>query len=184
VQFGQAVVEHACLVCAWDPALAASALGVPPPVSSAPDLESVESAQKDPDGRRSFQTSEISDALLRLFDQRDQGPVLPMLRDDVVLRIPATLSYGGEFHGTKAFDEFFSRGIPGGAGVWESFEVHVERVVEADGYLVVQLANRAVPKSTGKAVNLRNLWLFEVVGGRITSAELYADTAAAASLSG
>jgi hypothetical protein len=32
LEFGRAVVAHACLVCAWDPALAASAQGVPPPV--------------------------------------------------------------------------------------------------------------------------------------------------------
>jgi hypothetical protein len=31
--FGRAVVAHACLVCAWDPDLAASAQGVPPPVT-------------------------------------------------------------------------------------------------------------------------------------------------------
>jgi hypothetical protein len=32
LEFGRAVVAHACLLCAWDPALAASAQGVPPPV--------------------------------------------------------------------------------------------------------------------------------------------------------
>jgi hypothetical protein len=32
VEFGRAVVAHACLMCAWDPALAASAQGVPPAV--------------------------------------------------------------------------------------------------------------------------------------------------------
>jgi hypothetical protein len=31
-EFGRSVVAHACAVCAWDPALAASAQGVPPPV--------------------------------------------------------------------------------------------------------------------------------------------------------
>jgi hypothetical protein len=33
VEFGRAVVAHACMVCAWDPALAASAQGEPPAVS-------------------------------------------------------------------------------------------------------------------------------------------------------
>ena len=33
VEFGRAVVAHACLKCDWDPALAASAQGVPPAVS-------------------------------------------------------------------------------------------------------------------------------------------------------
>jgi hypothetical protein len=33
LDFGRAVLAHACLVCAWDPALAASAQGVPPPLN-------------------------------------------------------------------------------------------------------------------------------------------------------
>jgi hypothetical protein len=33
LEFAQAVVAHACLKCAWDPALAASAQGDPPPVA-------------------------------------------------------------------------------------------------------------------------------------------------------
>jgi hypothetical protein len=32
VDFGLSAIRHACLVCGWDPALAASAEGVPPPV--------------------------------------------------------------------------------------------------------------------------------------------------------
>jgi Family of unknown function (DUF5996) len=33
LEYARAVVDHACGVCEWDPALAASAQGVPPPVS-------------------------------------------------------------------------------------------------------------------------------------------------------
>src|SRR5436305_832101 len=33
VEFGLSAIRHACMVCGWDPALAASAEGVPPPVS-------------------------------------------------------------------------------------------------------------------------------------------------------
>jgi hypothetical protein len=33
LEFGRAVVAHACLLCEWDPALAASVQGVPPPLS-------------------------------------------------------------------------------------------------------------------------------------------------------
>ena len=33
LEFARAVVAHACLVCDWDQSLAASAQGVPPPVS-------------------------------------------------------------------------------------------------------------------------------------------------------
>ena len=33
LEFAQSVFQHACLVCAWDPALAASAAGTPPPLA-------------------------------------------------------------------------------------------------------------------------------------------------------
>ena len=32
LDFGLSVIRHACTVCGWDPDLAASAEGVPPPV--------------------------------------------------------------------------------------------------------------------------------------------------------
>ena len=33
LEFGRSAIEHACTVCGWDPALAASAQGIPPPIS-------------------------------------------------------------------------------------------------------------------------------------------------------
>ena len=62
--------------------------------------------------------------------------------------------------------------------MWESFDVHVDQVIESADYLVAQLTNRAVLKATGKTVVFQNVWLFEVAGGRLVSAQLYADTAA------
>jgi alkylhydroperoxidase family enzyme len=33
LEFARSSVRHACAVCGWDPALAASAQGVPPPIA-------------------------------------------------------------------------------------------------------------------------------------------------------
>jgi Family of unknown function (DUF5996) len=33
LEFGRSSVRHACAVCGWDPALAASVQGVPPPIA-------------------------------------------------------------------------------------------------------------------------------------------------------
>lgn len=33
LEFGRSAFQHACLVCGWDPALAATAEGTPPPVA-------------------------------------------------------------------------------------------------------------------------------------------------------
>ena len=65
--------------------------------------------------------------------------------------------------------------------MWESFDVHVDQVIEAADYLIARLTNTAVLKATGKTVVFQNAWIFEVASGRLVSAQLYADTAAVSS---
>src|ERR1700733_12934287 len=139
--------------------------------------EALEEAAKAPDSRETYTKAEMAYAITELLGYRDSSRILPMLRQDFVLKIPATLSYGGEFTGPEAFAKFFA-GTPGGGEVWESFDVHVDQVIESADYLIAQLTNTAVLKATGKTVVLQNAWLFEVANGRIVSAQLYADTAA------
>ena len=87
------------------------------------------------------------------------------------------LPYGGEFTGPGAFDRFFA-GIPGGGDVWDSFTVRLDDILESDDHLIAQLTNTAIPKGSGQAIVFQNLWLFKIAGGRLASAQLYADTAA------
>ena len=145
--------------------------------------EALDTAAKAPSSRETYTKAEMAYAITELLGHRDSSRILPMLRQDFVLKIPATLPYGGEFTGPEAFAKFFA-GTPGGAEVWESFDVHVDQVIESDDYLVAQLTNRAVLKATGKTVVFQNVWLFEVAGGRLVSAQLYADTAAVRSSAG
>jgi ketosteroid isomerase-like protein len=145
--------------------------------------EALDTAAKSPGSRETYTKAEMAYAITELLGHRDSSRILPMLRQDFVLKIPATLPYGGEFTGPEAFARFFA-GTPGGAEVWESFDVHVDQVMESADYLVAQLTNTAVPKATGKTVVLQNVWLFEVAGGRLVSAQLYADTAAVRSSAG
>ena len=139
--------------------------------------EALEEAANAPGSQPAYTKAEMTYAITELLGHRDSSRILPMLRQDFVLRIPATLPYGGEFTGPEAFAKFFA-GTPGGAQVWESFDVHVDQVIESADYLVVQLTNTAILKATGKTAVLQNVWLFEVSGGRVLSAQLYADTAA------
>ena len=138
--------------------------------------EALDTAAKAPGSRETYTTAEMAYAITELLGHRDSSRILPMLRQDFVLKIPATLPYGGEFTGPEAFAKFFA-GTPGGAEVWESFDVHVDQVIESADYLVAQLTNRAVLKAAGKTVVFQNVWLFEAAGGRLVSAQLYADTA-------
>jgi ketosteroid isomerase-like protein len=130
-----------------------------------------------PGSRETYSKADMTGAITELLGHRDSSRILPMLRPDFVLRIPATLPYGGEFTGPEAFARFFA-GTPGGATVWESFQVHVDQIIESADYLIARLTNRAVLKATGKTVVFQNAWIFEIAGGRLASAQLYADTAA------
>ena len=132
---------------------------------------------KPPATRDAYTTAEMATAISELFKNRDRHPILPMLRDDVVLKVPVTLPYGGEFTGRDAFDRFFA-GTPGGSQVWDSFTVHLDEITDSDDHVIVQLTNTAIPRGSGKTVVFQNLWLFKVADGRIASAQLYADTAA------
>src|SRR6202020_223283 len=138
--------------------------------------EALDAAAKAPGSRETYTKAELTYAITELLGHRDSRRILPMLRQDFVLKIPATLPYGGEFTGPESFADFFA-GTPGGAAVWESFDVHVDQVIEAADYLVARLTNTAVRKATGQTVVFQNAWLFEVAGGRLVSAQLYADTA-------
>ncbi|GIG90634.1 tautomerase family protein [Plantactinospora endophytica] len=139
--------------------------------------ESLEATAKAPGTRDTYTRAEMVYAVTQLFRNRDRGPILPMLRDDVVLTLPTTLPYGGEFTGPAAFDDFFAK-IPGGGAVWKSFDTAVDDVLAADDHVIARLTNTAVLKATGRTVVFQNLWLFGVAAGRITTAQLYADTAA------
>jgi ketosteroid isomerase-like protein len=139
--------------------------------------EALDAAAKAPGSRGAYTKAEMAYAITELLGHRDSSRILPMLRQDCVLKIPATLPYGGEFIGPEDFAKFFAA-TPGGAEVWKSFDVHVDQVIESADYLIAQLTNTAVLKATGKTVVIQNVWLFEVANGRVVSAQLYADTAA------
>ncbi len=145
--------------------------------------EALDAAAKAPGSRETYTKAEMAYAITELLGHGDSSRILPMLRQDVVLKIPATLPYGGEFTGPEAFARFFA-GTPGGAVVWESFNVDVDEVIESAGYLVARLINTAVLKATGQTVVVQNAWFFEVARGRLVSAQLYADTAAVRSSAG
>jgi hypothetical protein len=127
-----------------------------------------------------FTKAELIDAVTELFAANDRSRIVPMLPDTFVLKIPATLPYGGEFTGPGEFDRFFAR-ILENQDFWASFrtELAVGRVLDAGSYLVAPLKVTARPKSSDQAITVENLWLFEIADGNFVRAQLYADTAAA-----
>ena len=141
--------------------------------------EALDAAEETSGTRSAHTQTEMSDAITALFTDNDRSAIVPMLRDDAVLKVPTTLPYGGEFTGPAAFDAFFLRF--GHNDTWESFVVSLDEIIESDKRLIARLTNTAVPKGGGRTVVVENLWLFEVAGGKFTRVQLYADTAAAQS---
>jgi len=74
--------------------------------------EALDAAAKAPGSRETYTKAEMAYAITELLGHRDSRRILPMLRQDFVLKIPATLPYGGEFTGPEAFANFFG-GTPG-----------------------------------------------------------------------
>jgi len=85
-------------------------------------IEALDAAEKAPGSREAYTKAEMAYAITELLAHRDSSRILPMLRQDSVLKIPVTLPYGGEFTGPEAFAKFLA-GTPGGAQAWESFDV-------------------------------------------------------------
>jgi ketosteroid isomerase-like protein len=144
--------------------------------------EALDAAAKVSGTRSAYTQTEMANAVTALLERLDRSPILPMLRDDVVLKVPTTLPYGGEFTGPTAFDGFFA-GF-GRSNVWESFVVGLDEIIESDKHLIARLTNNGVLKASGKTVVFQNLWLFEVADGKFARVQLYADTAAAQNTAG
>src|ERR1700683_2697085 len=81
--------------------------------------EALDAAAKAPDSRETYTKAEMAYAITELLGHRDSSRILPMLRQDFVLKIPATLSYGGGVTGHEGFAKVFA-GAPGGAAVGEA----------------------------------------------------------------
>jgi ketosteroid isomerase-like protein len=130
------------------------------------------------DGHRDGYTrQEMVDAITRYFREGDRTDLVALLGDDFVLKVPTTLPYGGEYKGAEAFDNFVA-GIQEGSDHWESFVTDIDHVIESDDHLAAPITIRAA--AAGKSIEIENLWLFTIADDNILSAQIYADTAAAA----
>jgi ketosteroid isomerase-like protein len=115
-------------------------------------------------------------AITEFFAGHDRSRLISMLRDDFVLKVPASLPYGGAYTGPKEIDEFLAR-IDDGP-YWESFVTDIDHVIASEHHLIAPITITARGKTSGASMTIENLWLFEVHDGNFTRAQIYADTAA------
>jgi ketosteroid isomerase-like protein len=136
----------------------------------------------EPSTRAAHTTDEMVAAITEFFKNNDRRRLISMLRDDFVLKVPASLPYGGLYTGPEEIDAFLGRINDG--PYWESFVTDLDRVIVADDYLIAPITVTARGKSNGVSMTVENLWLFEVHDGNFTRAQIYADTAAGRNAAG
>jgi phenylpyruvate tautomerase PptA (4-oxalocrotonate tautomerase family)/ketosteroid isomerase-like protein len=154
------------------------------PATETAAREALDRASRVPGTRDAYTRGELVQAVTELFRDNDRARILSMLRDDFVLKMPTSVSYGGEFTGTKAFDDYFARVVGQDNDYYAAFVTKLVRVIEADDHLTAQIAITATGKTTGKTMNIENAWVFDTTGGNFRSAQIYADTAAATTTAG
>ncbi|HEY4460386.1 MAG TPA: tautomerase family protein [Pseudonocardiaceae bacterium] len=154
------------------------------PATETAAREALDRAATVPGTRDAYTRGEMVQAVTELFRDNDRTRILPMLRDDFVLKMPTSVTYGGEFAGPKAFDAYFARVVGSDNTYYSSFVTKLVRVIEADDHLTAQIAITATGKTTGKTMNIENAWVFDTAGGNFRSAQIYADTAAAVTTAG
>lgn len=154
------------------------------PATETAAREALDRAARVPGTRDAYTRGEMVQAVTELFRDNDRSRILSMLREDFVLKMPTSVSYGGEFTGAKAFDDYFARVVGENNGYYEAFVTNLVRVIEADEHLTAQIAIAATGKTTGKTMNIENAWVFDTTGGNFRSAQIYADTAAAGTTAG
>lgn len=96
------------------------------------------------------------------------GEAIGMLADDVLIREPAELPYGGECHGIDGFRELMDR-------IGAAAEPGTERVevLDASNPIVVHLVSRITSRRTGEAVVADVAELYYVRDGRIAGTDIY-----------
>ncbi len=96
-----------------------------------------------------------------------------LLHPDCELVVPESIPYGGVFRGAEATIGWFTREL------WRWFDEFTstpEGVIDAGEQVVVPVRVQARAKN-GRTMDVRNLWVYEFSDGRLTRAQVYADTA-------
>lgn len=112
------------------------------------------------------------DTLMRFYDAEtaylapdggDFGPIADTLDPDCVLHQPASLPYGGEWHGPAGFEAW----IKAFGAQWSSLEVRDPQFFPCGDVVVSRSHVHAVARATGRPVDWPLLQFFRVRDGKI-----------------
>jgi len=107
------------------------------------------------------------------WGKRSAANMADVVSADCELIVPASLPYGGTFHGPEACINWFTHEL------WHWFDEFTstpEGVIDGGEQVVVPVNVKARAKN-GKTMDVHNLWVYEFSDGKIARARVYADTA-------
>ncbi|MBA3666656.1 MAG: nuclear transport factor 2 family protein [Sphingomonas sp.] len=107
------------------------------------------------------------------FDNNDRGALAPYLSPDIVFDFPTSLPYGGTYRGLDEFQQYWTNLFE---NYFDSFTYDAHFILDAGSHVIVPVRAKASSKS-GRQGEMENCILFTTVGGMITHARIYADTA-------
>lgn len=131
--------------------------------------------------KQRYTNEELCERVRTMFSGNDRRAFVEALPENFEFKIPASLPYGGLYKGAKTFDRFFQRIYD---EFFETFVISMDRVLDAGDHLVAPIRIRAKGKSSGREMEVENLWVFRIEDGVIVFAQNYADTAAGRSTAG
>lgn len=99
--------------------------------------------------------------------------LLSFISPDIILEFPDSLPYGGRFCGIEAFRAYWANLYE---NYFDSFTYDAHAVLDAGTHIIVPVHAKARAKN-GRESEMENCILFEVSGGMIVKARIYADTA-------
>ncbi len=104
----------------------------------------------------------------------DWPAVAAHMADDLVIHEPASLPYGGEWHGADAMRDLFT----GVMGYWDDPDITILRIVGDADWVVAILSFAMTSKLTGNRIVQRMTEVSRIAGGKIAEIHIhYFDTA-------
>lgn len=109
------------------------------------------------------------------FGRGDIDAVLEVIEPSAETHVPQTLPWGGTYTGPEGFRDFLGKL----GESFDQFSATPEKVLGADDDHVVVLAKISGRTKAGNQLEGRNIWIYQLRGGKVASAESFGDTAQA-----
>lgn len=117
---------------------------------------------------------DVIESAYSAFRKGDIETVLGYFADSAEIVAPESLPFGGTYEGPEGMRTFLARALEN----FTDFKTTPEKVLGADDNHVIVVARNAGKTKKGARHEEQVAWIYQLRDGRVTSAQLFADTAA------